>query len=387
MSGRRILYHHRIRADDGQAAHVRELISALREAGHEVQECALVPKAEPGKVDKGSSFWQGLKIPRVALEGLELCYNRTGSRRLIEASRKFRPHFIYERHALHCRAGLMAARACGLPLLLEVNSPMCEEMERLGQLVFGHRARRSEREVLSAADLVLPVSEVLQSKLIAAGASPARCRVIRNAAVPERHDSLPVAAGMRRRHELGIPEQAMLMGFIGYMRPWHRLDLALQAIASEGLENVHLLLVGEGPALPELVAEATRLGVSQRLHLRPAVPAQELPSWVASFDLGLIAAINSYASPLKLFDYLAGGVAVLAPRQPNIEELVQDDVNSVLFQAGDAASLRARLMAMQENRGRLQEIGAAGREHLVSQGWTWAENAARVVKAYEGIAG
>ena len=44
MSGLRILYHHRIRAEDGQAAHVRELITALREAGHELRECALVPK-------------------------------------------------------------------------------------------------------------------------------------------------------------------------------------------------------------------------------------------------------------------------------------------------------------------------------------------------------
>ena len=45
MRSRRILFHHRIRADDGQAVHVRELIGALRQQGHEVLECALVPKA------------------------------------------------------------------------------------------------------------------------------------------------------------------------------------------------------------------------------------------------------------------------------------------------------------------------------------------------------
>ena len=42
----RILYHHRIRAEDGQAVHVRELVGALRAAGHEVRECALVSKAD-----------------------------------------------------------------------------------------------------------------------------------------------------------------------------------------------------------------------------------------------------------------------------------------------------------------------------------------------------
>ncbi|MHC5064194.1 MAG: glycosyltransferase family 4 protein [Planctomycetota bacterium] len=387
MSGLRILYHHRIRAEDGQAAHVRELIAALRQAGHEVQECALVPKSEQPRRSTGSSFWQGLRLPRIALESMELCYNRTGSRRLIAATRNFRPHFIYERHALHCRVGLTAARTCGVPLLLEVNSPMCEEMERLGQLVFRGPARRSEREVLSSADRVLPVSDVLCEKLIQAGARPEHCRVIRNGAVPERHDSLPADAGLRRRAELGIPEGALLIGFIGYMRAWHRLDLALQAIASEGLDDLHMLFLGEGPALPELLEQAARLGVSQRVHHRPPVPADELPSWVASFDLGLVAAINSYASPLKLFDYLAGGVPVLAPRQANIEELVQDAATALLFQPGDPASLKEKLMILHENREQLGLIGAAGKALLRSEGWTWAKNADRVIAAYEEVAG
>ena len=46
MNPYRILYHHRIRAEDGQAVHVREMIGALRTAGHEVLESALVPKAQ-----------------------------------------------------------------------------------------------------------------------------------------------------------------------------------------------------------------------------------------------------------------------------------------------------------------------------------------------------
>ena len=68
MSRYRILYHHRIRADDGQAVHVRELIAALREAGHEVLECALVQKSSGGDgPPSGARFWQGLSLPRRAV--------------------------------------------------------------------------------------------------------------------------------------------------------------------------------------------------------------------------------------------------------------------------------------------------------------------------------
>ena len=127
--GRRILYHHRIRAEDGQAVHVRELIAALRNAGHEVRECALVPKAsanaapdrpKPGSASK-PGFWQRLSLPRAAVEVLEIAYNQQGRAMLRAAAAEFRPDFVYERHALHCRAGLDVAReAQGVRITLAV---------------------------------------------------------------------------------------------------------------------------------------------------------------------------------------------------------------------------------------------------------------------------
>jgi hypothetical protein len=87
----RILYHHRIRADDGQAVNVRELIEALRRLGHEVRECALVPKAGAVRAAAGApvqpGFWQRLQLPRAATEVLEILYNRSARRMLRDAAR------------------------------------------------------------------------------------------------------------------------------------------------------------------------------------------------------------------------------------------------------------------------------------------------------------
>ena len=117
----RILYHHRIRAEDGQAVHVREMIGALRRRGHEVRECALVQKtvarSETGKAKP--SFWQKLRLPRAAVEALEIGYNGKARAMLQEAAAAWKPDIVYERHALHCRAGLDAARKLSVPLLLE----------------------------------------------------------------------------------------------------------------------------------------------------------------------------------------------------------------------------------------------------------------------------
>ncbi|MGA1675907.1 MAG: hypothetical protein ACO377_05710, partial [Pseudomonadales bacterium] len=92
---------------------------------------------------------------------LEVLYNHKGRALLRAGARRGTPDLVYERHALHCRAGLDVARELGVPLLLEVNSPMVLEMQRLGLLRLPRRARRTERLVLSEADAVLAVTQVL----------------------------------------------------------------------------------------------------------------------------------------------------------------------------------------------------------------------------------
>ncbi|MHC4516530.1 MAG: glycosyltransferase family 4 protein [Planctomycetota bacterium] len=384
MTARRILFHHRIRADDGQAVHVKELIAALREQGHEVLECALVPKADGTRGEDGgaTSRWQRLRLPRWLTEALEIGYSRRGLAMLLKVAPKFRPDFIYERHALHCRAGALAAAHLGVPLLLEVNAPMTDEMARLGLLRFQRLARRSEHDVLGLADRVLAVSDVLGERLCELGAAAAKLRIIRNAADPSRHGDTAREQGKQLRHQLGLPATAFVVGFIGYMRSWHRLDLALAAMATPDLAHMHLMLAGHGPAAPELAAQAAQLGVQDRVHALGVVPAAQLPGVCGAFDVALVPAINEYASPLKVFDALAAGVATVAPDQPNLREIVDDDKTAVLFPPGDVSMLGKCLSGLAQDPARRHRIGAAGRQLLLDRDWTWAGNARRVIAAF-----
>jgi len=384
----RILYHHRIRADDGQAVHVRELIGALRGEGHTVHECALVPKtgARPSAGGSGrSGFWQRLSLPRAATEVLEILYDRTGRRRLLSAARDLQPDFVYERHALHCRSGLDVARALGVPLLLEVNSPMVTEMERLGSLRFRSRARRTERAVLGSADAVLAVTRVLGDLLVLAGARPDRVHVIGNGAVPARYGEQAKAAAAEVRARWQLPAGAFALGFIGYARPWHRLDLVLDVLRRPGFEHVALVLIGRGPAIEPLLLQARASGLRDRVRALGDVPAELVPAHVLACDGALIPAINDYASPLKLFDSLAAGVPTLAPDQPNLRENVQDGATALLFRPGDVDDLARQLLRLVQDRAFAQRLGAAGRDALQANDWTWAGNARRVVSVFEAL--
>lgn len=128
----RILYHHRTASKDGQAVHIEEMIDALRSEGHEVRVVAPgQDAAEGGAGQMGSDMgWvHGLKarLPKAVYELMELAYSLVAYRKLMAAAKEFKPDVIYERYNLFLLAGLMAKKRLGVPLLLEVNSPLVLE--------------------------------------------------------------------------------------------------------------------------------------------------------------------------------------------------------------------------------------------------------------------
>lgn len=384
----RILYHHRIRSDDGQAVHVREMIAALRALGCAVDECALVPKGRVAAAAggaAGSSLWRSLTLPRTAVEALEVLYNRRGRAMLRAAAVVGRPDFVYERHALHCRAGLDVARELGVPLLLEVNSPMTVEMRKLGRLRFPRRARATERDVLAGADAVLAVTQTLADMLVELGARRERVHVIGNGADLGRYGADAAAAAQAVRARWALPAGAFALGFVGFMRDWHRLDLVLDAMARPELAALALVLMGEGPALAPLLAAAAARGLADRVRSLGVVPPELLPAHVMACDGALIPAINAYASPLKLFDSLAAGVPTLAPDQPNLRETLVDGDSGLLFRPGDADDLAAKLALLVGDRDGARAIGRRGRAALEANDWTWAGNARRVLAVFERL--
>jgi glycosyltransferase involved in cell wall biosynthesis len=86
----------------------------------------------------------------------------------------------------------------------------------------------------------------------------------------------------------------------------------------------------------------------------------------------------AYASPLKLFEYMALGCAIVAPDTANIREILAHEESALLFAPGDGASFRGalkRLIADPELRKRL---GASARATIDTRDLTWDANARRV---------
>jgi glycosyltransferase involved in cell wall biosynthesis len=370
----RILYSHRVQSRDGQGVHIEELVRAFRDAGHEVLIVA------PGFYDQASFGGESRVVaairrllPGAAAELAELAYNLQAIRRAERAWQSFRPDLIYERCNLYFTVGATLARRHGTPFFLEVNSPLAQERAQHGGLRLGRLARRMEHATWRAATRVLPVTAALADIVAASGVPRDRITVMPNGVDPARFPSRPEPA----------PDAPVRLGFVGFMRPWHGLDTVLAALARNLRRDVTLTLVGDGPACPGLRAQAKALGLADRVVFTGVVPPEQVASLVAGFDVALQPQATPYASPLKIFDYLAAGCAIVAPRQPNILEILTDGQNALLFDAAEPDGLGRAVETLLESPALRRQLGAAARQTIMERDYTWAGNAARITRLAE----
>jgi glycosyltransferase involved in cell wall biosynthesis len=375
----KILYHHRIGSRDGQAVHLEELIAALRRAGAEV---IVVGPESFARASFGHNprFISALKslVPKAAYELLELGYNFVAYRRLEKAWRAHKPDVIYERYNLNLVAGIWLSRRHRVPLLLEVNAPLMKERASFDGIALRRLAKRVEASTWKNAHCVLPVTQVLANEVRDAGVNERRIRVIPNG-IDKNNFSMEIDGGAIKA-ALGLSNK-LVIGFTGFIRSWHGLDSIIDWLATQPAKgNIHALIVGDGPARHDLEQQVLRLGISDRVTFTGLVDRHSISRMVAAFDIAVQPKSVPYASPLKLFEYMAMAKAILAPDQPNIREVLENEVSALLFDPNDRHSMVQAMQRLAEDSALRAKLGAAALRTIRDRDYTWDGNARRVLE-------
>ena len=145
------------------------------------------------------------------------------------------------------------------------------------------------------------------------------------------------------------------------------------------------MLVGAGPVEDDLRAQAAKRGVENRVHFAGTRPHGRIPSVLPAFDVALVPAINPYASPLKLHEYMAARLATVAPDQPNLREVLTHGEDALLVPPGDGDALLEALGRLTRDAELRTRLGAAARATVEGKDLTWRGNARRVVAAAEAL--
>jgi glycosyltransferase involved in cell wall biosynthesis len=376
----KILYHHRTRGRHVEGVHIRGIVHALRELGHEVTVMSFpgadperepAPQTSTGKAP-GRLAGTVARLPGVLFEFMELGYNLLTWLRLRAAVGRLRPQLVYERYSLFLFASVWLARRRGIPLVLEINDSAL--VERVRPLRLKGLARRIEGWCLRHCSGLVFISSYFRDQAEAAYGAIAPSVISPNAADLTRFDPDRFDRDALRR-ERGL-DGRVVCGHIGVFAHWHGLDAFIEAISARLAEapQLSLVLVGDGRTLPAVRARVAEQGLADRVLLPGRVAHEEIASWIACMDYAVLPDSNKYGSPMKLFELMAMGVAVVAADYAPVAEVIADGCTGWLFPHGDSAACVQRVLDLAACADERQRVGAAARAYIARER-QWRNNA------------
>jgi glycosyltransferase involved in cell wall biosynthesis len=343
----------------GDIVRARQLITALRNAGHEVHVVARGSGAATGIMVAG---YRGVirrilpQLPALILRDVSRFANSLAfGWRLAKEARKHGSDLIIETQISGAVSGATAARLTGLPLVLDDCSPTSEE-EVLGAGLLW-LARKILLLQAKASTVVIATSRSVRERLIGEGVEGGKVHIVRNGV---NLDQFEAADGNAVRRCLGLSDRCII-GFVGSFLDWHRVDLLVDAFSRvpTGM-NAHLLLVGTGPNHAAVMEQSKRIGIGDRVTAVGSVDPSDIPDYLASFDIGVLPDTLDYGNPMKLTEYAAAAVPTVAPDRPSVREVVQANQTGILFPPQDIEAFASALIKLVGNPALRAEMGAQG---------------------------
>jgi glycosyltransferase involved in cell wall biosynthesis len=289
--------------------------------------------------------------------------------------------FVWQRHELFHTAGLELARALGAPSVLFVPAPLVWESAQWGV----HRPgwggfveRYGEQPALRRADLIAAGSELVAEEVARSGIAEHRI-VVTPSGVDL--DSFVVHVDPATiREQLGLTDRYVI-GWVGSFRRFHSLEQLIEA--AQKIDGASLLLVGDGPERPRVEELAKERGV--HAIFTGTVRHKYVASYLAAMDVGVLLAPSESAfhySPLKLAEYVAAGLPVVAPRVAQVADRLTDGADAMLVEPSDPMALADSLIELREDPELRHRLSSAAHA-VASTNWSWDNEVCRILAALD----
>lgn len=407
-----------LKFSDPQAAqlHIYHTIRGLQQAGHEVSLIAPEGRQVLCTQDLGifrsdqrlAGHYAQLGLSGTALfKGFESGVRRLqselrlpylalfDSHRIAEAGNKNLKGFdvIHERFNLLALGGARASRRLGIPFILEVNADLLEQRkfknipERGLRRIFAIWATRS---CFNTATKIICISKSLEDHL------HSKWKVDMN-----KLTVLPCAADVEAfkpnynseslRKKLGLTTEPIVM-WVGGFYPWHDLNLLLESftLILQKRPDAKLILVGDGQTRSSVVDIVTKNGLHHAVIMTGSIPHSEVPEMLSIADVAVVPSAPVSAShggtgtPLKLFEYMAAGKAIVATALNEATEVIQDGYNGLLVDAGNINKFADTVLKLINHLEERHRLGQNAREQAVKQ-YSWEHYTRKLEEIYLNV--
>jgi glycosyltransferase involved in cell wall biosynthesis len=314
---------------------------------------------------RGLRKWGRLAVEAAGPVDVWHAHDLTGLAAIVPSLRQ-RVSLVYDSHELFLESGTAAA----LPGLAR------------------RILRYYERRLVSRAAALITVNDEIAAELLRRY-QPRIVAVVHNCPVLE----TPQPTGSLIRDTTGIRPGAPIVLYHGSLIAGRGIERLMDALLSEGLEGVHLVLMGYGGKREELRGLARSKQWRSRMHVLDPVAPSALLAWVAGADIGAMVnpggTLNDvYSSPNKLFECLAAGTPVVAGDFPTLRRIIVDNPGGPLGAVCDpsdveaiATSIRSILRLAPADMGALRTRC----RQAADERWNWDHEARTLLSVYANL--
>ena len=363
----------------GGSVHVRAVAEGLAAVGHEVH--TLVARGA-GAWPPGPVRWHDIEAP-----GGRSQLRLLAARQVRRVARAVEPDLVLERYHNFGGEGMLAARAVDARYVLEVNAPVVDypgsPKPWIDRMLIVQPMRRWRERQVRAADLIVSPS----ARILPEWVPHDRVLEIEWGADTVRFN--PLASGDVAWQR---PPGGMTAVFAGAFRSWHgavQLVEAVRLLRARGVNDVQAVLIGDGPE--RAAVQAASRGLDQ-VVFTGTLAHERMPTALAAADVGVAPfdvqrhpplQLGFYWSPLKIFEYMASGLPVVAPAVPRLQSIVTHGTEGVLYDPATPVALAEALASLRDP-DRRRRLGMAARARAERE-YSWRAHCAKLDAAFRGL--
>ena len=361
---------------NGVVTHVKTLRQGLQALGHEVLIVAADKHCKHHYIQDGILHCPSIEMKRFYGFGVAPPY----SRRRLKMIRAFNPDVIHIHHEFGIGlSGIVYAKLYKKPLVYTLHTMYDQYMYYIAPKFFINTATKFshqyERLIARMATMLTGPSQKCDEYFKRIGVTK-EVNLIPNSADLETFDFNKSSAAQKDalRAKLGIAANAMIVCFAGRLGKEKSLDTLLDfwAEALTPADNLHMLIMGDGPEREPLAKQAQALGIADQVSFTGMIDHSEMPAYYAISDIFATASLSEMNS-ISMLESMASGLPVLQRYDELNADQIQTGVNGHLFNtAADMAEKLRDIRALTPEA--LLDLKAKVRASIVNRGATDSAN-------------
>lgn len=304
-------------------------------------------------------------------------HNLQTYKKIVDSSKSY--DLIWERSSKFHYAGILYAKKHQITSVLEWKDHLIKDYPSL----FNPLAKWIERWKNNNATFITVESEVLKKDLAKGGVDEKKIFVTYNAVNPLEF-SKDEKACQEVRKELGIEDDAILVGYVGSYAFYHdsiRMLKAAKILRDKRVRNIKWLLIGDGKDKPDCERFAIENGLIDdgTVTMMPYQAKERIPHFLSAMDVTILPGSTDIICPIKVMEYMAAKSVVLVPDYPCNREVI-DGSNGLLFEPGNENSIAEALLRLSNDSDLCERLGGAARKTVLEK-FTWDKTYGAVLKS------